>query len=225
MQSENAEMYLVTMAMLEESGASMPIPIPRLAEALEVQTVSANQMVRKLEEDGLVSYLPYKGVSFTEEGSQLVQTILRHRRLWEVFFVEKLGFSPGRADALACRVEHITEPDVAARLAELLDHPTTSPTGKRIPSAGKLTANISCISLTNLQPGIEATVYALNVEDVTAAYLMAEQLSPGASLMVDAVSSSGAVLVTVGSRKLSLSEEIANQILVARDKGQTTHAE
>lgn len=225
MQSENAEMYLVTMALLEESGTPMPIPIPLLAEMMEVQTVSANQMIRKLEEDGLVSYLPYKGVSFTEGGSQLVQTILRHRRLWEVFFVDKLGFSPGRADALACRVEHITEPDVASRLDDLLDHPTTSPTGKRIPSANQPPRDASCVPLADLQPGMEADLYALNVEEVTAAYLMGEQLSPGATISVDAVSSSGTMLVSVGSRKLSLSEEITNQILVAHAKGQNPNAE
>ena len=68
--SENAEMYLVSMAILAETGALVPIPIPRLAEEMDVQTVSANQMVRKLDEEGLVTYQPYKGVSFTQPGSR-----------------------------------------------------------------------------------------------------------------------------------------------------------
>lgn len=154
----------------------------------------------------------------------MVQTILRHRRLWEVFFVEKLGFSPGHADALACRIEHITEPEVAARLDEYLDHPTTSPTGKHIPSAKDQPTDPSCISLASLQPGAEAVVYALNVDNSTAAYLMAEQLSPGVPLSVAAVSSTGTVLVSIGARKLSLSEEIADHILVAHPQGQTPDA-
>lgn len=220
MQSENAEMYLVNMAILEESGTPMPIPIPRLAEMLEVQTVSANQMVRKLEEEGLVTYLPYKGVSFTEEGSQVVQTILRHRRLWEVFFVEKLGFSPGHADALACRMEHITEPEVAARLDAYLERPTTSPSGKRIPAADELAPKIASIRLAALQPGAQAEVLSINTDGATATYLLAEHLAPGTKVSVEAVSSSGTVLVRYEDHKLALSAEIARQIYVSHPKGQ-----
>lgn len=216
MQSENAEMYLVSMAMLEETGTPSPIPIPRLAEALEVQTVSANQMVRKLEEEGLVSYLPYKGVSFTAEGSQLVHNILRNRRLWEVFFVQKLGFSPGHADELACRMEHITEPEVAARLDEYLEHPTSSPSGKHIPAPDESSGKTFTFQLAALQPGILAEVYALNVDPATAAYLMSEQLSPGVRLSVEVSSSSGSVLVAYKGRKLALSADIAAHILVSR---------
>ncbi len=225
MQSENAEMYLVSMAMLEETGTPSPIPIPRLAEILEVQTVSANQMVRKLEEEGLVTYLPYKGVSFTEEGSQLVQDILRNRRLWEVFFVQKLGFSPAHADELACRMEHITEPEVAARLDEYLEHPTASPSGKHIPAADEPTARTSSIQLAALQPGAQAEVYALNVDSATAAFLLAEQLGPGVRISVEASSSSGSMLVAYKERKLALAAEIAAQILVSTPEGQPANAQ
>ena len=224
MQSENAEMYLVSMAMLEETGTPTPIPIPRLAESLEVQTVSANQMVRKLEEDGLVTYLPYKGVSFTESGSQMVQTILRNRRLWEVFFVEKLGFSPGNADALACRMEHITEPEVAARLDDYLEHPTASPSGKHIPAPDEPPASTSTFQLTALQPGTQAEIYALNVDAATAAFLLAEQLTPGVRFSVEVTSSSGTMLIAYQERKMALSAEIARQILVSALEGQTSDA-
>ncbi|MEJ2758820.1 MAG: metal-dependent transcriptional regulator [Anaerolineales bacterium] len=225
MQSENAEMYLVSMAVLKESGTPSPIPIPRLAETLEVQTVSANQMVRKLEEEGLVTYLPYKGVSFTKAGSQMVQTILRNRRLWEVFFVEKLGFSPTHADALACRMEHITEPEVAARLDEYLDHPTTSPSGKHIPDINEPLTKKSSLRLSALHPGAQAEIYALNVDAATTAFLLAEQLSPGTIITLQAVSSSGTVLVSIGSRKLSISAEIAGQVLVTSAEGTIADAQ
>jgi len=212
MQSENAEMYLVNLALIEESGQETPIPIPRLAEVLDVQTVSANQMIRKLEEEGLVIYQPYKGVSFTEVGRQTAQSIIRNRRLWEVFFVDKLNFTPSQADAIACRMEHITEPEMASRLTEYLGHPTTSPTGKHIPGLDGLPSPTIGKPLTSLQPGSSAEVLELNLDAVTVAYLNSENLKPGSLLTMLAVSSEGAVLISIGDQKLTLSPEIASQI-------------
>ncbi|MEJ2484240.1 MAG: metal-dependent transcriptional regulator [Anaerolineales bacterium] len=215
MQSENAEMYLVSLALIEESGQETPIPIPRLAEVLDVQTVSANQMIRKLEEEGLVTYQPYKGVSFTDAGSQAAHSIIRNRRLWEVFFVDKLNFTPSQADELACRMEHITEPEVAARLTEFLGHPITSPAGKHIPSLGGLPSPIIGKPLNSLQPGNDAEILQINVDTVTSAFLNSEILKPGSQVTMLAVSSNGSVLVSIGEHKLSLAPEIASQILVA----------
>ncbi len=216
--SENAEMYLVSIAMLTEAGTPTPIPIPQLAEEMDVQTVSANQMVRKLEEDGLVSYQPYKGVSFTPAGAQMVELILRNRRLWEVFFVQQLNFTPSEADSLACRMEHITQPEVAARLSEFLGNPTTSPTGRQIPGAHDSAHPTAGTPLTEVQPGAKVEVLALNLDDTASAYLRAEGLIPGILVKVLAVSASGAVLVGFEKQRLSISGEIAAQILTSASK-------
>ncbi len=214
MQSENAEMYLVSLALLEETGTPTPIPLPRLAEELNIQIVSANQMVRKLEEEGLVSYQPYKGVSFTEPGYQLAQMILRHRRLWEVFFVESLGFSPDEADTLACRMEHITGLNVADRLSDYLNNPETSPTGKAIPTAQTIYKPPQGIPLSQLQPGQSGLVKALNVDDTASAYLISENLIPGTLFKVQAVSRSGTYLLDINTHTLSLAKELAARIMV-----------
>jgi len=219
MQSENAEMYLVSLALIEETGTQMPIPIPRLAEVLDVQTVSANQMIRKLEEEGLVTYQPYRGVSFTDAGSQIAQSILRNRRLWEVFFVEKLNFTPNEADSLACRMEHITEPLVASRLANYLQNPTTSPSGKHIPDLTSPTPSALGRPLASLQPGEQAEIIEIKVDPATGAYLQSEKLSPGAVVTMHAVGSNGSVLLSIKNHKLALSPEIAAQITISNAKG------
>jgi DtxR family Mn-dependent transcriptional regulator len=215
MQSENAEMYLVHLAMLEESGIPTPVPLPRLAEELDVQTVSANQMIRKLEEDGLVNYQPYKGVSFTEKGRKLVQNIIRHRRLWEVFFVEKLGFTPHRADELACRMEHITQPEVAARLSDYLGNPAASPSGKPIPTSNDFDINKSGVTLKNLQPGARAEILSINADPSSSAYLMAENFTPGTIFTIEAVSSRGVFLLSHADQRISVSANIAGKINVS----------
>ena len=57
--SESTEMYLKAMT---ELGDGEIVSIGRLAERLSVASVSANEMIRRLDEQGLVSHTPYKGV-------------------------------------------------------------------------------------------------------------------------------------------------------------------
>ena len=215
MQSENAEMYLVTLALLEEQGAPMPISIPRLAEELEVQVVSANQMIRKLEEEGLVSYQPYKGVSFSEQGAQHARDFLRHRRLWETFFVKHLGYSPEEADTLACRMEHITQPEMAERLFHFLDQPDNSPTGKTISLPGSMEKPVEDLRLSSLHAGQCAEVVKLRVDQATTRYLKGQQLRPGAKIEVLAVSGDGDLLISTPENSISITTELAGSIQVS----------
>ena len=55
--SENEEMYLIKIARSNEAGID-PAPLSILAQELNLQPVSANQMIKKLEEAGKVSYTP-----------------------------------------------------------------------------------------------------------------------------------------------------------------------
>jgi len=68
--SENEQMYLVTIAMLQEQGHESPVALSELANALSVLPVSVNQMVHKMETSGLVKYYPYKGVEFSPSGRE-----------------------------------------------------------------------------------------------------------------------------------------------------------
>ena len=131
--SENIQMYLVKLALLGESSSDPLVNISSLAESLEVQTVSVNQMVHKLDEQGLVEYQPYKGVSLTEKGFQQAMNILRHRRLWEVFLVEKLNFQWDEVHVIAEQLEHIKSDELIIRLDAYLDHPDFDPHGDPIP--------------------------------------------------------------------------------------------
>ena len=212
--SEKVEMYLVSLALLAEKGVPCPIPVPRLAEELDIQTVSANQMVRKLEEEGLLTYQPYKGVTLTDEGAELVDLILRNRRLWEVFFVEKLGLSAARADEMACRMEHITEDDVATKLFEYLDQPNLSPTGQPIPTVNQPAPRTKGLPLSSMHPGASGTVANILADPISNAYLQSEGIIPGVLITVLAASSSRTMLVAVGSKNISLSAELSEQIIL-----------
>lgn len=125
--SPSEEMYLITVAMAEEDGRQGPLPLGALAEALSISPVSANQMVRRLADRGLVDYHPYHGVVLTAGGRAAARRVLRGRRLWAGFLVEHLGFATEEADALACEFEHVTPPLLADRLEAFMARPGHRP--------------------------------------------------------------------------------------------------
>ena len=62
------------------------VVIGRLAERLSVTSVSANEMVRHLGEQGLVKHTPYKGVVLTAKGREVACNVMRRQRLVGMFF-------------------------------------------------------------------------------------------------------------------------------------------
>jgi DtxR family Mn-dependent transcriptional regulator len=212
--SESEEMYLVKLAQLVEDGHPVPVPLPVLAQALGVQPVSANQMVRRLCDTGLLTYEPYKGVDFTPIGNQLTQKILRFRRLWSVFLAEHLGFSPVEADTLACALEHQTTPDLGDRLARFLDHPQEDPLGKPIPDSVDRPIRPTGVALSELTVGVAAQVLAIPADGPVHTFLLACGIRSGTPVTVRGRAEQDALLVASETQLVCLAPEIAAQVTV-----------
>jgi DtxR family Mn-dependent transcriptional regulator len=213
--SESEEMYLLTVAVAAEGGHRGPLGIAALAEALGVSTASANEMVRKLESRGLLAYEPYRGVSLSAEGRAIALRVLRTRRLWSCFLVDRLGFTPREADLMACELEHVTPVVAAERLAEYLDHPATGPLGRPIPGPDPETALPRGEPLSRIPTGIEAEVSALDASGPAAGFLAGSGMAPGAVITVRAVGPGG-LLVETEAGPAHLDAETAASILVQR---------
>jgi DtxR family Mn-dependent transcriptional regulator len=207
-------MYLITIARLVEQGVEEPVSISQLASDLSIQPVSANQMVHKLAEEGYVDYFPYKGVQLTPKGQEAALQVLRDRRLWEVFLVKHLELPSSEADALACRLEHITSKGVTCRLAKFLGHPSVTPQGFPIPEINGISDIKTLQSLTQLAVGELGEVMRIEGDPATRAFLETEGLRPGIEVLPLAISSEGAMLLKVGTSRLHLSENIVNNILI-----------
>lgn len=151
--SESEQMYLVTIAMIAEELGEFPVPVSQIAEWLQVTPISANQMIHRLEEIGLVSYRPYKGVALTSKGQQCANHILRFRRLWETFLVKHLQYGTEQAEGLACRLEHAIPVETADRLEAFLEWPRLSPRGKTIPKGDRTASLGKGTNLKNLLTG------------------------------------------------------------------------
>ena len=212
--SESEQMYLITTAMLIEDGMEQPVPLPALAQARSIMPASVNQMVRKLADEGLVTYIPYKGIALTPAGSAIAMRILRYRRLWEVFLVKKLKLALGPADQLACRLEHLTTDEVADRLCEYLGDPQLSPQGKPIPRVLHDEDLHPTVCINKTRVGQRSRVSQLRGEGVAKGFLQGEGIVSGATLAVMALGGDGSVLLEVDGRLTHLSAAIADSVLV-----------
>ena len=210
--SESIEMYLLRIALLQEAGE--PVPVPRLAQELSVSPVSANEMCRKLSEKHLVHYEPYKGVSLTRQGEEVSLRLLRHRRLWEVFFVDKLGFDPLHAEEMACRFEHVTSDQLADRLDKFLGHPSHSPQYQPIPAPGSSRIKTEVRPLTTLSIGMQGYVAHIDTDAATQKFLEDQGVRLGTTVRVVAATADGPLLVDIGGQRLSLSNTIAAHVAI-----------
>jgi DtxR family Mn-dependent transcriptional regulator len=212
--SESMQMYLVTIARLAVD--DQPLPLSRLAQELSISPISANEMCRKLQDDGLVVYRPYKGVSLTEEGQTRAGYVLRRHRLWEVFLVDKLGLDSETAHSAACDLEHNTPDVVADRLDVYLGHPTVNPLGEPVPSASGDIPERRLSALSALAAGQSGHVVRYDVDETTQSFLVDQGVKPGARFAVTAVASES-LLIQVASAEISLSRSLADGIHVEPD--------
>ncbi|MDJ0791272.1 MAG: metal-dependent transcriptional regulator [Acidimicrobiia bacterium] len=210
--SEAEEMYIITVARAIEDGDGPPVSLSTLARELDVSSVSANQMVKKLELAGLMEYTPYKGVSLTEEGERLAGSVLRSRRLWGVFLVEHLGLTPRRADEVACEMEHVTPAEVADRLSEFLGDPSTGPQGRQIPGVeGKAEMRTTALGAV----AVGERVRVLSFPDSLESFLQTSGLGTGSEVRVVAATPGASTLIESGDAVVHVAADVADAIVVS----------
>jgi DtxR family Mn-dependent transcriptional regulator len=214
MVTESVEEYLEAICKLGEE--EQPVAVSALARHLEISSVSANEMVKKLVERELVSYEPYKGVSLTPAGRTQALAVIRRHRLWERFLVDVLGLSWDQVHEEACRLEHVTSPLLEKRLAQFLSEPETCPHGHPLPTVGGEMAVESGRPLAELTTGQRARVLRVPERDVALLrYLATLGLRPEASIQIEARAPfEGPLTVRIGEAQHVLGRELASQIVV-----------
>jgi len=210
--SESEQMYLITIARSMEEGSPAPLPLSHIAHELSLQPVSVNQMVRKLEGEGLVHYHPYKGVELTDKGQNIAFRTLRNRRLWQLFLVDQLNVSLEEADSMACDLEHITPDDVAQRLSRYLDDPAVGPGGQAIPGMDGDQIKPVGIPLSQVEVGMRAKIIELNAQPAVTHFLSGEGVRPGVEITLAAVGAQGSCLLKIDQGYVKITADIAGSI-------------
>ena len=211
--SESTEMYLK--AMIELSDREM-VAMGRLAERLSVTSVSVNEMVRRLSEQGLVKHTPYKGVALTKKGREAACNVLRRQRLWECFLYDHLKIEWTQLYEFACSLEHATAPEVTEALAVFLGDPKTCPRGNPIPAADGSFIPLDGIPLNMVAVGETVRVLAVNptATDVIK-HLYERGLLPGHKVTVmEAAPLQGPLTLLVDKKEVVLGLSLAEFVIV-----------
>jgi DtxR family Mn-dependent transcriptional regulator len=140
-----------------------------IAGMLDTKASSVTDMIKKLAEKELVSYVKYQGVSLTEKGSYAAKMIVRKHRLWEVFLFEKLKFSWDEVHEIAEELEHIKSEKLVNRLDEFLEFPDFDPHGDPIPNTNGEIKKIHKMLL--MEGDLETTYLCIGVKDTSSDFL------------------------------------------------------
>src|SRR5512132_519981 len=183
-QSMAVEDYAKAIYALEHRG-ERPVTTNALAERLNVTAASASGMVKKLDELGLVTHVPYKGVKLTRAGERVALEVLRHHRLLELYLAENLDVPWDRVHAEAVVLEHVLSEELEAHIAAKLGNPTVDPHGDPIPTADLTIEERPTDALADLEPGARATFVRVSDSDPDMLrYLDERGIRPGDALEV-----------------------------------------
>jgi DtxR family Mn-dependent transcriptional regulator len=216
---ESIEMYLKTIA--ELAMKREPVPVTSIADRLGISTVSASEMVHRLQDRGMLKHLPYKGVNLTDLGQRRANRIIRRQRLWECFLANQLGLSWERVHGHACRLEHATDMEVVEALAEHLGNPTTCPHGNPIPSTDGDMPKMIGVPLTDLGVGVKGVIVRIRPDDeydVLCHYLAERGIKPEVAIeIVELAPFDGPISVRIGDRIHALGRVVASHIVIDID--------
>lgn len=144
------ENYLKVIYRLSES-TDVDISTNAIAEMTQTKAASVTDMLRKLSEKGWVNYQKYQGVRLTAAGEKIALGIVRKHRLWEVFLVDKMGFSWDEVHEIAEQLEHIESDALIEKLDAFLGFPSVDPHGDPIPSKDGKLPHVSYKKLSDLK--------------------------------------------------------------------------
>lgn len=216
MPSESVENYLSEILRLEEAEAAASTGA--LADRLQVAQPSVTGMLRRLADDRLVRYEPYRGARLTGPGRRRARALLRRHRLVETFLVRALGMAPDRVHDEAHRWEHALGDDAVERLDRWLGQPTVDPHGTPIPDAPA--ARRSRQRLTLLPTGVTARVVAVaNQGPDHLAYLAALGLERDAPVTItERRPFAGPVTLDVAGQTCVVGHEVTEYVTVREER-------
>lgn len=174
--------YLKAVWQLSNGGMASP---GEIARELGVTAPSVTAMLLKLQRDGLVTYVPYRGADLTPTGRSEALRLVRRHRLLETFLIEDLGFGWDEVHEEAERMEHVMSDRFTERLAQHLGQPAFDPHGDPIPSVdGTLPAGPD-VQLADSKVGTRFVVQRVKTQDSDVLLHLTELgVAPGSEVVV-----------------------------------------
>jgi DtxR family Mn-dependent transcriptional regulator len=205
------EEYLQSMFWLEEAG--LPITGANIARAMQLSPPTVHEMIGRLEKDGYVTRADDKSLSFTADGRDEAQAIVRRHRLIERFLTDVLGIPWDEVHEEAERLEHAMSPVLEERMLAAIGDATTCPHGHPIVEGAREEGAL----LADVEPG--ASVHVLRFENEAEEllhHLKDVGLYPGLDGTVESSDADG-VVVASSDGKHALTRSVAETVSVRAD--------
>ncbi len=187
-----------------------------IATYLNLKPATITNMLQKLTEKKLISYKPYGKVTLTKAGQKVALNIIRKHRLWEVFLVNKLGFTWDNVHDIAEQLEHVNSEDLIDRLEAFLQYPIIDPHGDPIPNkeGTMVEQNYTSIIEAPINKKLKVVAVSDTNNDVLR-YLAAIGILLGSEIIItEKIKAADIFIILINNKTISISATIAKSILV-----------
>ena len=105
-----------------------------LAERLDVTASAVARMLRRLDQAGMLTHVPYQGIKLSEQGEREALRSIRRHRLLEVFLVKVMGFGWDEVHDESHGLQLTITDAFEDRMDIVAGHPSHCPHGDPIPT-------------------------------------------------------------------------------------------
>jgi len=199
-----------------ESRTREPVSTNALADRLGITPGSVSAMLKRLDELGLISHIPYRGVRLTEDGRRIALEVIRHHRLLESYLADVLGMPWDRVHDEAEVLEHVISEDLEGLIAAKLGHPTIDPHGDPIPSVEFDLEELETVGLDELPIGATGRFVRVSDSDPEMLRYLAQQgIGIGEELeVIERQPFGGPLFVRFGERTHALGDALTRAMRV-----------
>jgi DtxR family Mn-dependent transcriptional regulator len=203
--------YLQTIFWLHEAG--LPITGANIARAMQLSAPTVHEMVGRLERDGFITRAADKSISFTPEGLEQAESVVRRHRLIERFLTDVLKIPWDDVHEEAERMEHAMSPNIEAGMLAAIGDAKTCPHGHPIEPGTR----IEGVPLGDTEVGAKVTVLRFENEAEDLLHLFKrEGLEPGRKGVVSAVDDEH-LTVDFDGESATLTRSVAETVSVLAD--------
>jgi DtxR family Mn-dependent transcriptional regulator len=159
-------------------------------------------------------------IHLREEGREEAQMAVRRHRLAERLTMDIFDIRGTEGDNKACEFEHLLRGAVDTKLCTLLNHPTTCPHGRPIPSGrccleARLKGEVGVVALTELKPGEQGEIaYLSTVDPKKMQKLMSMGVLPGNRL--DLRWAFPSYIFRIGHSEFAVDQDLAREIFIRK---------
>jgi DtxR family Mn-dependent transcriptional regulator len=205
------EEYLQTIFWLQEAG--LPMTGANVARAMQLSAPTVHEMIGRLERDGYVTRASDKSLTFTENGREHAEGVVRRHRLIERFLTDVLGIPWDEVHEEAERLEHAMSPVLEARMLAAIGEAKTCPHGHPI-NVGE---RVLGVPLADVELGAKVRILRFeNEAEELLHYLKDAGVEPGMDGTV-AERDDDVVVVEAGGRRCEVTRSVAETVSVKAD--------